>query len=87
VAWLEEQLANFEKHDGVKLRNVSDETGAVAVQGPRVAEFINRCFPGPFTGGTGVTLATDLKKNKSRRPGAKDSHLDFAHGLYGRRRL
>src|SRR6266498_2013492 len=46
VAWLEKQLANFEKHAGVKLRNVSDETGAVAVQGPRVPEFINRCFPG-----------------------------------------
>jgi aminomethyltransferase len=27
-------------------------------------EFINRCFPGPFTGGTTVTLATELKKNQ-----------------------
>jgi len=42
-----------------------------------VAEFINRCFPGPFTGGTGVTLATDLKKNQSRRPGAKDKPSGF----------
>src|SRR5580693_7039952 len=63
VAWLERQLAGFEKRDGVKLQNVSEKTGAVAVQGPSVAAFINRCFPGPFTGGASVTLATDLKKN------------------------
>jgi aminomethyltransferase len=64
VAWLEKQLASFDKHESVTLRNVSDERGAVAVQGPRVVEFINRCFPGPFTGGTTVTLATELKKNE-----------------------
>jgi aminomethyltransferase len=64
VAWLEKQLAAFEKHESVTLRNVSDERGAVAVQGPRVVEFISRCFPGPFTGGTAVTLATDLQKNQ-----------------------
>ena len=64
VAWLEGQLAGVEKRDGVKLQNVSEKTGAVAVQGPRVAGFINRCFPGPFIGGASSTLATDLKKNQ-----------------------
>jgi aminomethyltransferase len=64
VAWLEKQLAAFEQRDAVTLKNVSDERGAVAVQGPRVVEFINRCFPGPFTGGTAVTLVTELKKNQ-----------------------
>ncbi len=39
-------------------------TGAVAVQGPRVVEFIDRCFPGPSTGGTQVARVTDLKKNQ-----------------------
>jgi aminomethyltransferase len=37
---------------------------AVAVQGPRVAEFINQCFPGPSGGGTAVAQPSDLKKNQ-----------------------
>ena len=64
VAWLDKQLAAFSDKDNVTLRDISDETGAVAVQGPRVIEFINRCFPGPFTAGTSVTVATELKKNQ-----------------------
>src|SRR6266404_3547426 len=38
TAWLARQLARFGRPDGVRLQNVSDGTGAVAVQGPRVAE-------------------------------------------------
>src|SRR5437762_9715103 len=52
MVWLEKQLAAFEKPEAVTLQDISDARGAVAVQGPRVTEFINRCFPGPFTGGT-----------------------------------
>src|SRR5258708_3188990 len=33
VAWLQKQQAAFPKRDSVKLKNVSDEMGAVAVQG------------------------------------------------------
>ena len=52
VAWLEKQLAAFPRRSEVKFQNTSDATGAVAVQGPRVVEFIDGCFPGPSTGGT-----------------------------------
>ena len=64
VAWLEKQLAAFPRRSEVKLQNASDATGAVAVQGPRVVEFIDGCFPGPSTGGTQVARVTDLKKNQ-----------------------
>ena len=46
VAWLQHRLAAFPKRDSVTMQNVSDYSGAVAVQGPRVAEFIDQCFPG-----------------------------------------
>ncbi len=65
VAWLERRLAAFGGRDRVKLQNASDATGAVAVQGPRVADFIAQCFPGPSTGGTAVAQVTDLKKNQA----------------------
>ena len=64
IAWLEKQLAAFSRRSEVRLNNASDYTGALAVQGPRVVEFINRCFPGPSAGGTMVAQVTDLKKNQ-----------------------
>ncbi|MEY2429204.1 MAG: aminomethyltransferase [Verrucomicrobiota bacterium] len=67
VAWLERQLANFPSREHLKLQNVSDTTGAIAIQGPRVAAFINQCLAGPSTGGTIVPQVTDLKKNQIAR--------------------
>jgi aminomethyltransferase len=67
VAWLEAQWAAFPRRSEAKLRNVSDVTGALAVQGPRVVEFIAHCFPGPSTGGTPAARVTDLKKNQIAR--------------------
>jgi len=64
LAWLEKQLAAVDQSTGVNLRNASDDLGAVAVQGPRVVEFINECFAGPSQGGTAISHATDLKKNQ-----------------------
>jgi glycine cleavage system T protein (aminomethyltransferase) len=64
VAWLERQLAGFPGRSEVSLRNSSDTTGALAVQGPRVVEFIGDCFPGASTGGTSVARVTELKKNQ-----------------------
>jgi aminomethyltransferase len=64
VAWMERQLAAFPGRADVRLKNVSDATGAVAIQGPRVVEFINRCFPGRSLAGTPVAQVTDLKKNQ-----------------------
>lgn len=67
VAWLEQQHAAFVSKREVTLKNISPQTGAIAVQGPRVAEFIERCFPGPSVAGTGVNRLTDLKKNQIAR--------------------
>ena len=64
VAWLQQQLAAFPQRSVVQLEDASDTTGALAVQGPRVVEFINGCFPGPSTGGTMAAQVTDLKKNQ-----------------------
>jgi aminomethyltransferase len=64
VAWMERSLASFDGRSAVQLNNMSDGTGAVAVQGPRVAEFIDTCFVGPSTGGTAVQKLTELKKNQ-----------------------
>jgi len=64
VAWMQKNLAAFAGSSGVQFQNVSAETGAVAIQGPRVAEFIDSCFAGPSIGGTAVPVVTGLKKNQ-----------------------
>ena len=66
MAWLRKQAAAW-THPQVTLEDVSDAFGAVAVQGPRVAEFINQVFPGASCGGSAVAQATDLKKNQVGR--------------------
>lgn len=50
VDWLRQKAAER----NVKLENISDAMGAIAVQGPRAAEFVPSCFPG----------ADKLKKNQ-----------------------
>ena len=64
VAWLEKQHAAWPRRASVQLTNLSDQTGAVALQGPRVRGFIDQCFPGPFTGGANHSKAGELKKNE-----------------------
>jgi len=64
IAWLEKQHAASPQKSQVQLKNVSEQMGAVALQGPRVREFIDQCLPGPFTGGTKVAKASELKKNE-----------------------
>jgi aminomethyltransferase len=64
VAWLEKQHAASPHRAEVRLQNVSEQMGAVALQGPRVREFIDQSFPGPFTGGVQVSKASELKKNE-----------------------
>lgn len=56
AAWLENRLGQFARRDQVQLQNRSDDFGAVAVQGPKAAEFIDACFP----------AATALCKNEIR---------------------
>jgi len=64
AAWLEKQLAAFVRRGEVTLENTSQATGALAVQGPRVAEFMEHCFPGPSSGGASVARVTALQKNQ-----------------------
>src|SRR5215510_2488000 len=64
VAWLEKQHAASPHRPRVQLKNISEQTGAVALQGPRVRAFIDQCFPGPFNGGAKIARASELKKNE-----------------------
>jgi aminomethyltransferase len=67
VRWLEKRHEVFVHSDRVRLENISDQTGAVAVQGPKVVEFIAQVFPKASTGGTVVANLIELKKNQVGR--------------------
>jgi aminomethyltransferase len=60
-AWLQQRLAAFPGGGSVELRNRSEELAAVAVQGPKVAGFIDQCFPAD------AQKATALRKNDIAR--------------------
>jgi aminomethyltransferase len=64
VAWLQAQAAIFPRRHALSLTDASHNYAAVAVQGPRVPEFIDRCIPGTACSGTRVQRLTDLKKNQ-----------------------
>ena len=66
VAWLQRQLASHPAGGWIELKNISDKWGAVAIQGPRVAEFIDTCFPGePIPWPTRkMRRVSELKKNE-----------------------
>jgi len=62
VAWLQAQAAKFSGE--LKLTDASHNYAAVAVQGPRVKEFIDACIPGASVSGMRVNRVTGLKKNQ-----------------------
>ncbi|MFO1460120.1 MAG: glycine cleavage system aminomethyltransferase GcvT [Verrucomicrobiota bacterium] len=62
--WLSRRLSGFPARDSVRLDPASDRMGAVAIQGPRVVEFINLLFPGASEAGTPANQVTNLKKNE-----------------------
>ena len=64
VGWMRRQLETWPHRNELRLEDVSDTFGAVALQGPRAAEFINLCFDGPSQAGTLVARASELKKNQ-----------------------
>jgi glycine cleavage system T protein (aminomethyltransferase) len=64
VAWLHDQASRFPRRDEMIVGNASHNYSAVAVQGPRVVEFINGCIPGNSTSCARVGCVTDLKKNQ-----------------------
>lgn len=63
VAWLRSRHATFAGQDCL-LENVSEQTGALAVQGPAVSAFIDRTFPGPSREGCPSTNPSALRKNQ-----------------------
>jgi len=63
VAWLKAQAAKFTGGE-LKLTDASHQYAAIAVQGPRVKEFINAVIPGASLSAMRVNAASDLKKNQ-----------------------
>ena len=64
VAWLQTRAAEFPERDQLHLSDASHNYAAVAVQGPRVKEFILECLPGASVSALRVARVTDLKKNE-----------------------
>jgi aminomethyltransferase len=64
VAWLQDQLSRFAERTLVNLVDASEQRGAIAVQGPSVADFIDQCFSTAALAGTAVERPTQLKKNE-----------------------
>ena len=64
VAWLHQQLEKFPRRDEVFMTDASHNYSAVAVQGPRVKDFIDQCVAGPSNCALRVPKVTDLKKNE-----------------------
>ena len=64
VAWMQAQAAKFPRRSELSLTDASHNYAAVAVQGPRVKEFINAVIPGTSISALRVNAVTDLKKNQ-----------------------
>jgi len=64
VAWIQAQAAQFAGRDDLRLTDASHNYAAIAVQGPRVKDFIDQCVPGASCSGMRVDHATELKKNQ-----------------------
>ena len=60
TAWMRARLADFPKRAAVELADVSEALGAVAVQGPKAAAFIDNCF-------AAEDRPSRLKKNEMAR--------------------
>jgi aminomethyltransferase len=60
AAWLNRQLAVFPRREDVDLKNLSADFGALALQGPKTAEFIDACF----ASSSKQNLASSLRKNE-----------------------
>ena len=64
VAWLKAQWEKYPQRAEVCLHDASHNYSAVAVQGPRVKDFIADCFPNVSCAAMRVERVTDLKKNQ-----------------------
>ena len=64
VAWLQTRAVDFGAGGELRLTDTSHNYAAVAVQGPRVKDFIEICIPGPSRSAMRVGRVTELKKNE-----------------------
>jgi aminomethyltransferase len=64
LAWLNARWAEWPVGEADCLRDLSETMAAVAIQGPRAAEVVDRLFPGASEGGTRAGRPSDLKKNQ-----------------------
>ncbi len=86
IAWLQAQAAAFSGE--LKLTDASHNYSAVAVQGPRVKEFINAVVPGASISARRVNAVTELKKNEiGGFPFEHGGRAGFAHRLHRRGRI
>ncbi len=63
VAWMQAQATKFSGGE-LNLTDASHHYAAIAVQGPKVREFINQCVPGSSSAVCSVNAVSDLKKNQ-----------------------
>ena len=64
VAWMQAQAAKFSRRGELILTDASHNYAAIAVQGPRVKDFINEVIPGASISAMRVARVTDLQKNQ-----------------------
>jgi aminomethyltransferase len=64
VAWIQAQAAKFPRRSELIFTDASHNYAAVAVQGPRVKDFINDVISGASISAMRVARVTDLKKNE-----------------------
>ncbi len=64
AAWISQQLEKFPQRNDIQFADGSDNYAAVAVQGPKVKEFIAEVISGKSVGGTSVSSVTELNKNE-----------------------
>jgi aminomethyltransferase len=64
VGWLTQRAAQFPRRSELQLTDASHNYSALAVQGPRVKEFIGECIATASNSGVRVSRVTELKKNQ-----------------------
>jgi aminomethyltransferase len=62
-AWMEKQRAADPNTSEIRLTDASERFGAIAVQGPRVKDFIDACFPAGLASANRVSRPSELAKN------------------------
>ncbi len=85
VAWLQGQAGKFPQRSELQLTDASHNYAAVAVQGPRVKEFIGRCILGARQLRRPRQLRHRFEEKPDRRfPFSRRRRAGFAHRLYRR---